>query len=87
MVSRRGRAGEQQERHPGGHVAQLVGGVTGTSRDWFSAGKWQIASGRVFNEAEERAGAAVCVIGETVRRNCSAGWIRSAADPGQTVLL
>ncbi len=48
-------------------------GVTGTSRDWFSAGKWQIASGRVFNEAEERAGAAVCVIGETVRRELFGG--------------
>ena len=43
-------------------------GVTGTSRDWFATGKWQIASGRIFNEAEERAGAAACVIGETVRR-------------------
>ena len=48
-------------------------GVTGTSRDWFSAGKWQIAGGRVFNEAEERAGAAVCVIGETVRRELFGG--------------
>ncbi|WP_347248008.1 ABC transporter permease [Zoogloea sp.] len=43
-------------------------GVTGTSREWFSTGKWQLVSGRVFNEAEERAGAAVCVVGETVRR-------------------
>lgn len=43
-------------------------GVTGTSRDWFATGKWQIASGRIFNEAEERAGAAACVIGETIRR-------------------
>lgn len=43
-------------------------GVTGTTRDWFATGKWQIASGRIFNEAEERAGAAACVIGETVRR-------------------
>jgi putative ABC transport system permease protein len=43
-------------------------GVTGTSRDWFATGKWQIVSGRIFNEAEERAGAAACVIGETVRR-------------------
>jgi putative ABC transport system permease protein len=43
-------------------------GVTGTTRDWFATGKWQIASGRIFNEAEERAGAAACVIGETIRR-------------------
>ncbi|TYC54897.1 FtsX-like permease family protein [Zoogloea oleivorans] len=43
-------------------------GVTGTTRDWFATGKWQIVSGRIFNEAEERAGAAACVIGETIRR-------------------
>ncbi len=43
-------------------------GVTGTTSDWFATGKWQIVSGRIFNEAEERAGAAACVIGETIRR-------------------
>ncbi|MBS0354432.1 MAG: ABC transporter permease [Proteobacteria bacterium] len=42
-------------------------GVTGTSHDWFATGKWQLAGGRIFNEAEERAGAAVCVIGDTIR--------------------
>jgi len=41
--------------------------VTGTEHDYFAAGNWELASGRVFNEAEERAGKAVCVIGETVR--------------------
>ena len=48
-------------------------GVTGTSRDWFMAGKWQLAAGRVFTEAEERAGAAVCVIGDTLRRELFGG--------------
>jgi putative ABC transport system permease protein len=48
-------------------------GVTGTSRDWFATGKWQIAGGRIFNEAEERAGAAVCVIGDTIRRELFGG--------------
>ena len=48
-------------------------GVTGTSREWFAAGKWQVAAGRIFNEAEERAGAAVCVIGDTLRRELFGG--------------
>ena len=42
--------------------------VTGTNGDWFRAGNWRMASGRSFTEAEERGGKAVCVIGETVRR-------------------
>ena len=41
--------------------------VYGSSNDYFPAGNWQIAAGRDFNETEERAGKAVCVIGETVR--------------------
>ncbi|GHU18798.1 ABC transporter permease [Betaproteobacteria bacterium] len=42
--------------------------VTGSSNDYFIAGNWQIASGRPFENDEEVAGRAVCVIGETVRR-------------------
>jgi len=41
--------------------------VTGSSNDYFRAGNWVLAAGRVFSENEERAGKAVCVIGETVR--------------------
>ena len=41
--------------------------VTGSSNDYFEAGNWQIATGRSFTETEERAGKAVCVIGDTVR--------------------
>jgi putative ABC transport system permease protein len=41
--------------------------VSGTESDYFDAGNWDLAAGRIFNEAEERAGKAVCVIGETVR--------------------
>jgi putative ABC transport system permease protein len=41
--------------------------VSGTTNDYFSAANWEIAAGRGFSEAEERAGKAVCVIGETVR--------------------
>ncbi len=43
--------------------------VTGSTNDYFVAGNWQIAAGRTFTEAEERGGKAVCVLGETVRRN------------------
>jgi putative ABC transport system permease protein len=43
-------------------------GVVGTTQAYFPIGNWVLAEGRAFNEAEERAGAAVCVIGETVRR-------------------
>ena len=43
--------------------------VTGTNNDYFRAGNWELAAGRTFTETEERAGRAVCVIGETVREN------------------
>jgi putative ABC transport system permease protein len=42
--------------------------ITGSTDAFFTVGSWQLAEGRVFNDAEERAGMAVCVIGETVRR-------------------
>jgi putative ABC transport system permease protein len=41
--------------------------VTGSTLEYFTAANWEIAAGRAFNEAEERAGKAVCVIGATVR--------------------
>jgi putative ABC transport system permease protein len=47
--------------------------VTGSSNAWFSTGSWQLAAGREFSEAEERGGQAVCVIGETVRRELFGG--------------
>ncbi len=42
--------------------------VTGTTSAWFHLGNWTLASGRVFTDAEERGGSAVCVMGETVRQ-------------------
>jgi len=42
--------------------------VTGTTNDYFQTNNWQVAQGRIFTEAEERGGAAVCLIGATVRR-------------------
>ena len=43
--------------------------INGTTRDYFVAQQWQLASGRIFTPAEEQAGKAVCVIGSTVQRN------------------
>jgi putative ABC transport system permease protein len=42
--------------------------ITGTTNAYFQTNNWQLASGRLFEPAEERSGAAVCIIGETVRR-------------------
>jgi putative ABC transport system permease protein len=50
--------------------------VTGSTQDWFSVSNWSFASGRGFEPDEERIGAAVCVIGATVRRE-----LFGSADP------
>jgi len=42
--------------------------VTGSTNAFFPSGNWTLAEGRLFNDAEERSGKSVCVIGETVRR-------------------
>jgi len=49
--------------------------VTGSTNAWFTTGNWQLASGRSFADDEQRAGAAVCVIGETVRRELYGGSV------------
>jgi putative ABC transport system permease protein len=43
-------------------------GLIGTTNAHFDTSNWELAGGRRFEENEERAGAAVCVIGATVRR-------------------
>jgi len=55
--------------------------VTGTSNDFFTARNWPVVAGRGFEHAEERAGAAVCVIGDTLRRE-----LFGAATASQDVL-
>ena len=58
-------------------------GLTGSTQDWFSVSNWTIASGRGFEPDEERVGAAVCVIGATVRRE-----LFGSADPvGEQIRL
>jgi putative ABC transport system permease protein len=47
--------------------------ATGSTNDYFPSGNWQLAAGRTFTDAEERAGKAVCVIGETVREKLFGG--------------
>jgi putative ABC transport system permease protein len=42
--------------------------VTGSDNQWFQASNWTLATGRLFEDTELQAGSAVCVIGETVRR-------------------
>jgi putative ABC transport system permease protein len=42
--------------------------AVGTTDEYFETNNWTIADGRVFTPAEQRAGAAVCLIGATVRR-------------------
>jgi putative ABC transport system permease protein len=47
--------------------------VTGTTNDWFVTGNWKLAAGRLFEPDEQLAGSAVCIIGETVRREIFGG--------------
>ncbi len=52
-----------------------VTSVIGSTNDWFKTGNWKLASGRIFEPEEQVAGAAVCVIGETVRREIYGGTV------------
>ena len=45
----------------------------GSTNAWFETGNWTLASGRRFDDDEQRAGAAVCILGETVRREIMGG--------------
>jgi len=42
--------------------------VTGTDNEYFPVGNWDLAKGREFSPSELRAGAAVCILGEAVRK-------------------
>ncbi len=47
--------------------------VTGTDNSYFATQDWGLKEGREFFDSELRAGRAVCVIGETVRRELFGG--------------
>ncbi|GAB4400922.1 MAG: ABC transporter permease [Rhodoferax sp.] len=42
--------------------------VIGSTQEWLTTGNWKVVDGRMFNADEQRAGASVCLIGATVRR-------------------
>lgn len=42
--------------------------IIGSTNAWLKTGNWKIGDGREFSDDELRAGSAVCLIGETVRR-------------------
>ena len=41
--------------------------MTGSTAEYFPAGNWELAAGRIFSDSDERTGRAVCVLGETLR--------------------
>jgi putative ABC transport system permease protein len=47
--------------------------ITGSTNAWFDTGNWKLAAGRKFEDDEQRSGAAVCILGETVRREIFGG--------------
>ena len=57
--------------------------ITGSTPDWVEVSNWSLASGRNFTIAEDRAGLAVCLLGQTVRQR-----LFGEADPvDQTVRI
>ena len=42
--------------------------ITGSTNDYFTTNNWTVREGRTFTDNELAAGAAVCLIGETIRR-------------------
>lgn len=47
--------------------------VYGSTNEWFETGNWKLASGAMFEPDAQLGGAAVCIIGETVRRELFGG--------------
>jgi len=47
--------------------------ITGTTNEYFTAGNWTLVDGREFTPTELRAGRAVCIIGNTIRRELFGG--------------
>ncbi|HXW83117.1 MAG TPA: ABC transporter permease, partial [Candidatus Binataceae bacterium] len=44
-------------------------GIQGTTPNYFAIRDWQTSSGRLFTDAEDKSGAPVCVLGQTVVTN------------------
>jgi putative ABC transport system permease protein len=43
--------------------------INGTTSQFFTAQRWQLTDGRIWTDAEEQSGKAVCIIGATVQQN------------------
>jgi putative ABC transport system permease protein len=43
--------------------------VNGTTTQFFTAQQWALTAGRIWTDAEEQSGKAVCIIGSTVQQN------------------
>ena len=73
-----------------GRSAQAIRGndnwatlITGSTNAYLTVRNWSLADGRLFNDGELRAGAAVCIIGDTIRKQFFGGQ-----DPlGSTIRL
>ncbi|SNX70181.1 putative ABC transport system permease protein [Cereibacter ovatus] len=63
--------------------ANVTTSITGTSAAYITVSNWVLDDGRAFTPAEERQGAAVCILGETVREKL----FGSAEALGQTVRI
>jgi putative ABC transport system permease protein len=61
--------------------------VNGTTSDLFQIQPWPLVAGRSFEPDEEQAGKAVCIIGNTVRKNLFTQAASPAAPLGQRVRL
>jgi putative ABC transport system permease protein len=67
-----GVAGAAPESRSGGTLVangrNWTSSITGSTNEWLTIGNWTLAEGREFSTDELRAGAAVCTIGATVKR-------------------
>ena len=71
VVAPQGRAGATVVANGRNWVTSVVG----STNAWFETGNWQLASGRQFAPDEQLSGAAVCIVGETVRRELWGGTL------------
>jgi len=58
-----------------GRTAQVIYGndnyvtqITGSTNNYLDVRNWVLSGGRIFNDVELKAGAAVCIIGDTIRK-------------------
>ena len=47
--------------------------VIGSTNDWLVTGNWKLTEGRTFTDDEERGGASVCLVGQTIQRELFSG--------------